>query len=146
MAYTITNECIGCGACLKLCPAGAITGEKEQLHIINKEFCIECGTCGRICANKSVEDAFGILCTRVKRKEWKKPVFNAALCTACRTCVDTCPTGCIGLSSAIVKKDPREYPFLEDPKLCVSCGFCEADCPVVAITLELPEKEAQAAA
>lgn len=145
MAYFITENCIGCGVCKKLCPAGAITGEKEKRHLISEDLCIECGTCGRICANDAVEDAFGIPCLRIKRKEWRKPLFDFALCSSCRTCVDTCPVGCIGLSVPDAQKIQREFPYLADPKACVSCGFCEADCPVDAITLSVPEQETQAA-
>ncbi len=41
--------CTGCGACLKACPEGAITGEKKQVHTINADKCIKCGICYDVC-------------------------------------------------------------------------------------------------
>jgi NADH-quinone oxidoreductase subunit F/NADP-reducing hydrogenase subunit HndC len=39
------DVCTGCGACVKVCPTEAITGEKKAAHTINAEFCIKCGSC-----------------------------------------------------------------------------------------------------
>jgi len=48
--YSIDAEnCTGCLACLKACPEGAITGEKEVVHIINQEKCNKCGICFDTC-------------------------------------------------------------------------------------------------
>lgn len=47
--YIIEEFCKGCGACLRACPAGAITGEKKKPHRINPELCIKCGTCFDVC-------------------------------------------------------------------------------------------------
>ncbi|MEE9353619.1 MAG: NADH-quinone oxidoreductase subunit NuoF [Candidatus Thorarchaeota archaeon] len=48
--YTIVAEkCIGCGACLRICPANAITGKKNEVHVILDELCIKCGACFEVC-------------------------------------------------------------------------------------------------
>jgi len=48
--YSIDKEkCNGCGACLKLCPTGAIHGEIKQLHEIDVSKCIKCGVCLETC-------------------------------------------------------------------------------------------------
>lgn len=41
----IADKCRGCGMCIKVCPTGAITGEKKQAHIIDVEKCIKCNSC-----------------------------------------------------------------------------------------------------
>ncbi len=44
--YTIDPEkCTGCTACARVCPVGAITGEKRQPHFIDNNVCIRCGAC-----------------------------------------------------------------------------------------------------
>lgn len=54
--YTIIAEkCTGCGACTRSCPAGAITGEKKQPHVIDLTKCIKCGNCLQKCKFGAVE-------------------------------------------------------------------------------------------
>lgn len=52
--YIIEEFCKGCGACLRACPAGAITGEKKKPHRINAEMCIKCGACFDVCKFNAV--------------------------------------------------------------------------------------------
>ncbi|MGV8079088.1 MAG: 4Fe-4S binding protein [Syntrophales bacterium] len=141
MAYRITSECNGCTACVRLCPTGAITGERKALHVINPFLCIECGACGRICPQEAVQDAFGISCRRISKLSlWPKPVIDGKTCVSCRICIEGCPASC--LSGRTDGEGKHEIAFLADPKSCISCGFCEADCPVEAIRLVVPEQPA----
>jgi NADH-quinone oxidoreductase subunit F len=41
--------CKGCGACVKKCPVGAITGEKRQPHVLSAGVCVKCGSCVQVC-------------------------------------------------------------------------------------------------
>jgi Fe-S-cluster-containing hydrogenase component 2 len=43
------KKCTGCGACLKVCPQGAIEGKKKSPHQISVEKCIKCGACFEVC-------------------------------------------------------------------------------------------------
>ncbi len=46
--------CTGCGACVKVCPTDAITGEKKEPHVIDSELCIRCKMCLSRCPSESI--------------------------------------------------------------------------------------------
>ena len=53
--YAISEgDCIGCGACVKVCPTQAIKGEKKQTHRILFELCSKCGSCKDVCKVNAV--------------------------------------------------------------------------------------------
>jgi len=49
LTYTITQACVGCELCSKVCPTKAIAGERKALHVIDQNRCIHCGECHRVC-------------------------------------------------------------------------------------------------
>lgn len=51
--YQITDKCIGCGKCLKVCPQRCITADKP--FIIQQEHCLHCGNCYEQCPVKAIE-------------------------------------------------------------------------------------------
>ena len=48
MAYTIGEDCIGCGACAGECPVGAITEDGGKFKI-DADSCVDCGACASAC-------------------------------------------------------------------------------------------------
>ena len=48
------QKCIGCRRCAKLCPQGAISGEKKQPHKIDAEKCVKCGICAENCKFEAI--------------------------------------------------------------------------------------------
>ena len=53
--YWIDPElCTGCGACTRVCPQGAILGEKKAPHGITLSECIKCGACYDVCRFEAI--------------------------------------------------------------------------------------------
>ncbi len=56
ISYNINEEvCTGCGACIKVCPHEAISGEKKKPHRINQDMCTKCGSCINVCKFGAIE-------------------------------------------------------------------------------------------
>jgi len=47
--YIDPEKCKACMICLRQCPAQAIIGGKNQIHVIDQEKCTKCGTCFEVC-------------------------------------------------------------------------------------------------
>ncbi|MBE6013852.1 MAG: NADH-quinone oxidoreductase subunit NuoF [Lachnospiraceae bacterium] len=55
LSYKIDPEkCKGCTKCAKNCPAGAISGEKKEPHVIDQSKCVKCGVCMDNCKFEAV--------------------------------------------------------------------------------------------
>lgn len=48
------KKCITCGACVSICPVGAITIVKGKAQI-NQDKCIKCGSCAQFCPVTAIE-------------------------------------------------------------------------------------------
>jgi ferredoxin len=145
MSYTITEKCNGCGACVRICPSAAVSGEKKKIHAIDTGLCIECGACGRVCPQSALLDNGGAQCIMIKRSEWPKPEIALPTCVACGVCVDACPVGCLAMSAQPRSKGVDPFPYLTDVRACIGCGFCSRECPVDVITMPKPIKAQKSA-
>jgi len=47
--YIDPHKCQACMICQRRCPAEAIIGGKNRIHVIDQEKCIKCGTCFEAC-------------------------------------------------------------------------------------------------
>ncbi|MGL4790413.1 MAG: EFR1 family ferrodoxin [Anaerotignaceae bacterium] len=52
--FVVTDKCVGCGICTKVCPAGCIFLEK-QLAIYNKDKCQACFACIHACPKMAIQ-------------------------------------------------------------------------------------------
>lgn len=43
------KKCIGCGACIEICPVGAISFSDDGTALINEKKCVKCGSCSVTC-------------------------------------------------------------------------------------------------
>ncbi len=53
--HIITDKCIGCTACSRVCPVGCISGERKTPHLIDVSKCIKCGACYDKCKFSAIE-------------------------------------------------------------------------------------------
>jgi [FeFe] hydrogenase (group B1/B3) len=100
--YEVTEACRGCIAhrCEDVCKRGAITFDKDQKAIIDKDKCVECGQCAKVCPYGAIHN-FLRPCERackikaIHMDDDKKAMINYDKCIACGACVYQCPFGAI---------------------------------------------------
>ena len=51
--YKISQDCTGCGACVEICPSGAIHPQGD-VYVIKQEACTKCGLCEDACATDAI--------------------------------------------------------------------------------------------
>lgn len=55
MAVTINgSECTACGACVDVCPQGALT--VGDIAVVDASKCVDCGACVDECPSKAISD------------------------------------------------------------------------------------------
>lgn len=136
MAYNIIDSCIGCTACAGICPVGAISGMKKEIHKIDTALCIQCGACGRVCPKGAVLDSLNKPVDRLKKNLWLKPVISVEKCYACENCIAACPAQALSMKSEDLPLT-ENCAVLSSPEKCVSCGWCVDNCQFDAIRLEV---------
>jgi NAD-dependent dihydropyrimidine dehydrogenase PreA subunit len=52
--YKISADCTGCGACVEVCPAGAIHPQGD-VYMIDQE-CTDCGICEQECPVNAISE------------------------------------------------------------------------------------------
>lgn len=87
----VCNQCEN-AYCMNVCPAKAITRNKEGVVCINAERCIGCGLCVEYCP-----------IDMVKLDPDRQKAVKCELCHGNPLCVEACPTGALEL--IIVRED-----------------------------------------
>lgn len=130
MSFSIGETCVGCTACARQCPTGAIEGEPDRVHRIRAEACIDCGVCGLVCpVPECVTDDGGSFVRYLARSQRPVPVIDVEACNGCAQCVDRCPFGCLDIVGARFDG----WAVLAAPDICVSCMDCQSACSKGAI-------------
>ena len=108
--YTVTESCRGCIAhrCEDVCKRGAISFDKHQRAVIDKEKCVECGACAKVCPYSAIanhkrpcENACKVKAISRNEKTLAAEINNDK-CIACGACVYQCPFGAITDKSFIL--------------------------------------------
>ena len=119
----------------KLINTGLVDG--TNLLVMDMDLCVRCGRCSLACHQIHGQSRLlrrGINITRVTRLEAPRKraiqeVLAPAVCLHCKDpeCLTGCPTGAIGRFSL--------GQIDIDPKTCIGCGDCAANCPYNAISM-----------
>ncbi len=154
------ERCIKCDQCINVCPTnvlqpstlaeGGLEGLWTPVMDFSVGFCqLNCTLCSEVCPTGAIQK------TTVEKKlglgqyEQSGPIrlgtafFNRGRClpwameTPCVVCEEVCPTTpkAIGTyDETITRWDGQQVtlnkPFMR-PELCIGCGICERECPVV---------------
>ena len=88
LSYSV--GCVHCGACMKVCPAGAITRNEAGFVVLSEDKCRGCGACAAACPLSVIsvdpESGQAVKCDGC----WGR--LEAGLLPAC---VHTCPIGAL---------------------------------------------------
>ncbi len=95
------SDCIGCGACEKLCPTGHISSERGRGKLaiwerefslavcaVNKDRCVACGVCEEACP-------FSVPRVVIRRDGTAAAAIDLDACRGCGVCLAACPCGAI---------------------------------------------------
>jgi glutamate synthase (NADPH/NADH) small chain len=82
-------------------------------HINISEECIGCGTCHKICQNDAIDMVRVEACEDRSGDSGLRPRFDYGRCCWCALCVDMCPAGSLRMSNEYtwITSDPTEYHF-----------------------------------
>lgn len=56
------TRCVGCGACLQVCPHAVFIIQDRKARLKAAEGCMECGACARNCPVQALEVRTGVGC------------------------------------------------------------------------------------
>ena len=72
------SQCTGCGKCVAICPAGALTLEMKKIKI-SRNACLGCGECAVVCRTKAIEIRWSETVENLQEKmvEYAKGVIDS---------------------------------------------------------------------
>ncbi|MGB9936915.1 MAG: 4Fe-4S binding protein [Methanobacterium sp.] len=136
-AFVIEENCIGCTACMNVCPTKTIELEMPSPVHIGDE-CVYCGKCVEECPFEAIslkEEYFDTEGDKILyiRKSLKGPrtgevTVDSDACLLCGVCVNKCPVDALSI---------EEDRVVVDDSKCILCGACESRCPVKSIKVKM---------
>lgn len=136
---TLLSKCVGCGACIGICPQKVIRpalGDWGIIHPLvpvmdfDASYCLyDCNHCTRACPT-------GALTPLTVEQKQHTPIGLANVaadrCIGCGRCSRACPTHAITMVTDY-NHNPRNKHnrvALVDHTMCIGCGHCQNVCPV----------------
>ena len=58
------KKCIGCNACIEVCPHGVFAMQENKAVIAEKDLCMECGACAKNCPRGAITVKAGVGCAK----------------------------------------------------------------------------------
>jgi MinD superfamily P-loop ATPase len=130
MAYRITEDCVGCGKCRRVCPWKAVIGQQKQRHVIEPTLCQECSTCWFTCPKRAVVDPFGFRRSPEVRPRMPKANIDRGACVGCQNCLLNCEQGAIQYKKGLIVGHCNV-----DQSQCIGCGKCMEYCANISIVV-----------
>jgi ferredoxin len=56
------EACVGCGACLEVCPHQILALEDGRITVTDRDACMECGACATNCPTGAISVQAGVGC------------------------------------------------------------------------------------
>jgi ferredoxin len=82
------SACIGCGACVDVCPHGVFSVENNIAVVTDRRRCMECGACARNCPVAAITVKAGVGCASaiiVGKLTGREPSCDGGACCGGRS-------------------------------------------------------------
>ncbi len=128
------DDCIMCGMCMRKCPSGAITVDRNKKEwSIQRMGCVQCSYCVDVCPKKclSIKPGYSkpsesmtvdTFAQPIPEKPAGKVMNDMSKCILCGLCARKCPQECI----AVDRTGAKTWSIDRDK--CVQCGACVDAC------------------
>lgn len=78
-----TDTCIGCGACVEVCPHRILELRGKKAVILDSDACMECGACATNCPVRAVTVTPGVGCASYLISVWLHRLTGRKVDSAC---------------------------------------------------------------
>lgn len=78
-----TDKCIGCGACVEVCPHRILEVRDKKATVLDFDACMECGACWRNCPVEAISVTPGVGCASYLISVWLHKLTGGNAGTGC---------------------------------------------------------------